>query len=95
MVRRRQWGTRQYFTAANRRVGTFRLAFIGNIQPIKGFMYGLQVLAGLPHAELDVVGGFSSEAYQHEIHDRDRSFGVNETGSFFHGSQPPETAWDP
>ncbi|HBU47480.1 MAG TPA: hypothetical protein DEB46_04140 [Myxococcales bacterium] len=74
--------------------GPFRLAFIGNIQPIKGFMYGLQVLAGLPHAELDVVGGFSSEAYQHEIHDQIARLGLTKR-VHFHGSQPPETAWDP
>lgn len=73
---------------------TLRLAFIGNIQPIKGFSYGLQVLAQLPKAELDVVGGFSSPDYEREIKAQVDRLGL--AGRVhFHGPRPPETAWEP
>lgn len=71
-----------------------RLAFIGNIQPIKGFTYGLQVLAGLPDAELDVVGGFASDAYEAEVRAEMDRLDVTSRVRF-HGSHPPETAWTP
>lgn len=71
-----------------------RLGFLGNLIRYKGFHHTLDVMAELPGAVLDVVGDFSTTAYEQQIRAKIDTLGLADR-IIFHGRKEPEKAWEP